>query len=119
MDHEAGAGRARETTRTPDPSTTRIWSDPQAHRVHTVWPVAVGCRDTTCQGSAASGHPQCGQAVPVVLVVLLMCGSSSERVRPAVLSARRIVVTRQGCDDASVHVQLDLPDGTVKRGLHD
>jgi hypothetical protein len=40
-------GRLRETTRMPRASTMRTCNEPQAHRVHTVLPAAVVCRDTT------------------------------------------------------------------------
>ena len=60
------AGLLRETTRVQRPSVIRTWSEPQAQRVHRVLPAAVACRDTTWKGSAPSGQPQCGQAVPVV-----------------------------------------------------
>jgi DNA-binding transcriptional ArsR family regulator len=63
----AAAGRLRETTRVPPPSTTRTCSEPHPQRVHSVRPVAVVCRDSTRNGSPPSGHPQCGQAVAPVL----------------------------------------------------
>ena len=59
----------REMMRVPQPSTTRTCSEPQPHRVHTVLPEAVPCRDTTRNGSAPSGQPQCGQRAPVELIM--------------------------------------------------
>lgn len=53
----------------PRSSTTRTCNEPHPQRVHTVRPAAVLCRDTTWKGSAPSGHPQCGQTAPVVLVI--------------------------------------------------
>ncbi|GGT96460.1 hypothetical protein GCM10010256_65610 [Streptomyces coeruleorubidus] len=73
MPDRAGAdpdgGLLRETTRMPPPSTTRTWSEPHPQRVHSVRPVAVACRDSTWNGSPPSGQPQCGQTVPVVLIM--------------------------------------------------
>ncbi|QWA25394.1 hypothetical protein KJK32_40600 [Streptomyces sp. JCM17656] len=66
----ASAGRLRETIRIPRASTTRTCSEPQPHRVHIVLPAAVLCREMIRKGSAPSGHPQCGQTVPVVLVMV-------------------------------------------------
>jgi hypothetical protein len=87
--------------RAPRSSTARTWSEPQPQRVHTVLPAAVPCRETTWNGSASSGHPQYGQDVPVVLVM----------VTPRILDhtgALSIVATRQGCFVPSVPVQVDL-----------
>ncbi|BFO19022.1 hypothetical protein SHKM778_54100 [Streptomyces sp. KM77-8] len=75
-------------------------------------PVAVPCRETIRNGSASSGHPQYGQTLPVVLIM----------VTPGILDhlgALTIVATRQGCSVPSVHVQVDFVHTIVKRGLHD
>ncbi|WP_153023230.1 hypothetical protein [Glycomyces albidus] len=54
------AGRLRAQTTNAPPRRTRVWSDPQTHRVHTVAPEALRCRDTVVTGSS-SGQPQYGQ----------------------------------------------------------
>jgi hypothetical protein len=53
-------GLLRAQTSITAPRRTRVWSDPQMHRVHTVTPVALLCLDTVVTGSS-SGQPQNGQ----------------------------------------------------------
>ncbi|WP_181245877.1 hypothetical protein [Glycomyces artemisiae] len=56
----SAAGLLRAQTTDAAPRCTRVWSDPQMHRVHTVAPAALRCRDTVVTGSS-SGQPQYGQ----------------------------------------------------------
>jgi hypothetical protein len=109
------AGRLRETMFMPRASTTRIWSEPHPQRVHTVWPAAVPCRDTTWKGSARSGQPQYGHASPSGLpwAVLVICLQLLVRV------VGWTVATPPACIGTFVYVQVDFLDLTLKRGLHD